>query len=101
MEKLLLPGNIYLFCIRGRIMFNCAYLLFGLLKDYFLRFSRCTFPPCVRVFHLIFFERVDLWKDFGEICFCHGMSWFIHLLLLRVLLGIVAWAGICLIFGFV
>jgi hypothetical protein len=41
----------------------CGYLLLGLLKDYFLDFLGCSFPPCVGVFHLLSFVGLDLWKD--------------------------------------
>ena len=41
----------------------CAYLLLGLLKDCFLAFSSCSFPPCVGAFHLFSFVGLNLWKD--------------------------------------
>jgi hypothetical protein len=34
-----------------------------LLKDYFLPFLGCTFPPCVGVLHLLSFVGLDLWRD--------------------------------------
>jgi hypothetical protein len=41
----------------------CVYLLLGFLKeDYFFVFSS-SFSPCVRVFHLLFYVGLDLWKD--------------------------------------
>jgi hypothetical protein len=41
----------------------CGYLLLGLLKVNFLLFLGHNFPPCLRVFHLLFFEGLDFWKD--------------------------------------
>jgi hypothetical protein len=50
--------------------FSCGYLLIALLKITFLCFLGHSFPPCVGVFHLLSFERLDLWKcEFGFVMY--------------------------------
>ena len=44
-----------LFLLLGVELCLCGYLLLGLLRDYFLLFLECRFPPCVGVFNLLSF----------------------------------------------
>jgi hypothetical protein len=43
----------------------CVWLFsFGFVeKRFFFLFLGCHFPPCVEVFHLLYFVGLDLWKD--------------------------------------
>ena len=49
---------LFLLLVLGFCSFG--YLLLGFLKDYFLAFSRVSFPSCVGVFTFLSFEGLDL-----------------------------------------
>ena len=58
----------------------CGYLLRGFEGSlFFLFFLGCSSPPCVGIFHLFSFVGLDLWTDIVLICFCHKISWYLHL----------------------
>ena len=58
-KSLLLP---IILVVRIEILFTWLSSL-GLLKDYFLAFSRTLFPSLCLSFLFIILERLDLWKD--------------------------------------
>ena len=65
-------------------------------KNNFLLFLGCSFPPFIGIFLVLFICRAGLVESYclHNIQLYYGISWFIHLHSLRVLLCIVAWAGI-------
>jgi hypothetical protein len=75
-EKCLLLPVIFVVKV-GILFLHCLPL--GLLKDYFLPFSRCSFRSCVDVFPSLSFEGLDSWKDIVWIWIYHGILWFLHL----------------------
>ena len=71
---------------------------FGFVETrFFFLFLACSFPNCIETFHLLSFVVLDLWKE----CVDLVLAWNILVspYVLRVLLGIVAWASICVLLG--
>ena len=88
-----------IFVFRDGIMFVWL-SSFGLVE----RLLSCFFSSLVSLIVLkcSFYYPLKGWINGKILCkfgFCHGISCFLCLWYLRVLMGIVAWAGICILLG--
>ena len=66
------------FLVEKSILFNIRMATLACFSGLFSCFLGCSFPPCIRGFHLLSFIGLSLWTDIVQIWFCPGISWFFH-----------------------